>query len=184
MVMPPLALGGREGRMVRLCARRRERSAGVGIHREVVRRRVGVWRRRVAGRRSVVQRSSRSPSFLTCRLFWHDHTGPASAAIVAQTGRVMAGGGYRVCGLGFKRRQYQKAVARVSWCVEPKEIVWRRQHPGGESEFARTRSAAAVVNPNSPKFEVVSASEVCVGTREWKDGSGPEQGRSRGNVVR
>lgn len=37
MVMPPLALGGREGRMVRLCARRRERSAGGGIHREVVR---------------------------------------------------------------------------------------------------------------------------------------------------
>lgn len=167
MVMPPLALGGREGRMVRLCARRRERSAGVGIHREVVRRRVGVWRRRVAGRRSVVQRSSRSPSFLTCRLFWHDHTDPASAAIVAQTGRVMAGGGYRVCGLGFKRRQYQKAVARVSWCVEPKEIVWRRQHPGGESKFARTRSAAAV------SIQILQSSKWCRLPRyAWGQGSG------------
>jgi len=37
-----------------------------------------------AGRRpSLSCSSSKSPSFLTCRLFWHDHTGPAGAAIVS-----------------------------------------------------------------------------------------------------
>lgn len=40
-----------------------------------------------------------------------------------------------------------KKPSRIFGCV------WRWQHPG--EEFARTRSAAAAVNPNSPKFEVV-----------------------------